>query len=260
MPRPSSSQTSTPVRRCPDEPPLAPELCRTPHPCLLEPKHLVPFLAKLLCQLMLASGHTHTSLFSWVQRRDIAVPNFSLTTIPSLSARSFFVCTGWAPIFLSRTRLQYKIEYRSSSYTSGFLAALSCTHLEKPIHQGRAPSHSLTAHFRQHVRALVARLSCMAANVEGLNTRQPSCRARLAMAVLALTLHLCVVTSKAWVESAIQLTRRNLAPEFPSSRKSDCCRCGKLSRWCRWRGGRKLTLQHAWSTRCSQETSVSAIV
>ena len=40
------------------------------------------------------------------------------------------------------------------------------------------------------------------------------------MAVLALTLHLCAVTSKALVESAIQLTRRNLAPEFRSSSKS----------------------------------------
>ena len=50
--------------RCPDEPPFAPELCRTPHPCLLEPEHLVPFHAKLLCQQKSASGHTHTSLFS----------------------------------------------------------------------------------------------------------------------------------------------------------------------------------------------------
>ena len=102
------------------------ELCRTPDPCLLEPKHLVPFLAKLLCQLKSASGHTHTSFFSWVQRRDIRCTQFQPDDLSIAFSPVLFVCTSWAPTFLSRTRLQCKIEYRSS--TCGFLATLRCTH------------------------------------------------------------------------------------------------------------------------------------
>ena len=178
MPRPSSSQTSTPPAcfscRCPDEPLFASELCRTPHPCLLEPKHLVPLLAKLLCQLKSASGHTHTSFFSWVQRRDIRRTQFQPDDLS----------IAFSPVLLCLHRLGPDIPVQNATPVQNRVQ-IKLLHLwfpghplmhtlQKLVHQGRASSHALTVQFRQNVRALVAWLSCMAANVEGLNTRQPS--------------------------------------------------------------------------------------